>query len=671
MSCGKVDVSLGEQETHVCGAGLSLCSGGRWGECIINNTVTLVPSSPTPGPTPKTLGGPTNCMSNPCDPLCVTFPDTPSGLGNLDAGIVSTDGGLTLLDPVYGPPPDATCTGGTLGTCGHSVCSIGVKLATGCDGTLACVNKVCSTHPQCCSTKWDGNCVAWAQNECNISCGSQNGTCVVCYKDSVDHDGDGYSFAQGDCADCDPLINPGAYDFPGNGVDEDCSGAADDAAQTCDTGLALASSVAGDYAKAIDLCKTTTAAATGASKTWGVISSKLVQADGTSTPNSLGHGILSAFGPNNLPQKGAKMAAFSSGTARSPADTGWYNPNGQATSSQGYLHGTSCAYPSGFPKNKTGCAKAQGNALDSDGLLMSIRVPTNAKSFTYRFNFFTTEYPEYICNQYNDSYVALLKTSYMPANPATNSLNISFDSGNNPVNVNMGLFNVTSGPLLAGTGMDGSCKNPNNGAWEICGGATGWLQTSAPVVPGETIQIQFSIWDASDELWDSIVLVDAWTWSGDPATISTGQPPPPPPPALYADGTFVRDYDATGLCPADSVPYWGLWSWNSVTPSDSSISFTVQTADTAAGLATAPSDTLLFSNPPGPAALVNQPVVARAGSPNTTAGSAVVDETLRINGRGRAKNFLRVTSRLKTSTDKLQAPTLSAWNLQMSCIYAL
>ena len=40
----------------------------------------------------------------------------------------------------------------------------------------------------------------------------------------TDDDGDGFTVEDGDCDDADDGVNPGAYDVPDNGIDEDCDG---------------------------------------------------------------------------------------------------------------------------------------------------------------------------------------------------------------------------------------------------------------------------------------------------------------------------------------------------------------------------------------------------------------------------------------------------------------
>jgi hypothetical protein len=151
--------------------------------------------------------------------------------------------------------------------------------------------------------------------------------------------------------------------------------------------------------------------------------------------------------------------------------------------------------------------------------------------------------------------------------------------------------------------------------------------------------------------------------SSDGITLVPGGPPP----AVYLAADFARDYDAVGLCDPGSTPLWGLWSWNVKAPPGTFITFSVQTAATAAGLAVAPVDALQFSSPPGPSALAGQVVKAQLGPPDTTAGSAVVDATLVSRGRVRGLPFLRIIAHLAPSSDGQEAPLLSAWDLQVSC----
>jgi hypothetical protein len=42
-------------------------------------------------------------------------------------------------------------------------------------------------------------------------------------------------------------------------------------------------------------------------------------------------------------------------------------------------------------------------------------------------------------------------------------------------------------------------------------------------VPGEVMEIQYHIWDTSDHAWDSLVLLDNFTWLIDPTEVGTEQ----------------------------------------------------------------------------------------------------------------------------------------------------
>jgi hypothetical protein len=73
---------------------------------------------------------------------------------------------------------------------------------------------------------------------------------------------------------------------------------------------------------------------------------------------------------------------------------------------------------------------------------------------------------------------------------------------------------------LMGTGFDTS--DVGCGSSNLEGGGTGWLTTTGNVVPGEIITLRIAIWDTSDELLDSLAVIDGFTWSvdtSDPGTV--------------------------------------------------------------------------------------------------------------------------------------------------------
>lgn len=323
---------------------------------------------------------------------------------------------------------------------------------------------------------------------------------VVCEGDAaepdVDLDRDGFTPAEGDCSDCSPQVNPGALDDPGNDVDEDCDGVIAREPLRCDDTLSPDSSDPLDAARALGLCRLTRDGERG----WGLVSARWTRADGTGVPIATSqHALLTSFGAT-AGLGSDPFLALSSGVA------GGIDPTDVEHGSE-----PEGGLPPGLLIGARGCPVDSIDVYDPVALELRVRVPTNARGFRFVSNFFTREYPDYVCTEYNDYYAALMR----PAPTGSVDGNVVFDVDGNRITVNSSLLAACSpgvhgarayecplgpGPL-AGTGYD-------------MGGSTGWLVTEVPIdeTDGGEITLRFAIWDSNDARLDSLVLIDDLEW---------------------------------------------------------------------------------------------------------------------------------------------------------------
>ncbi|HNT29191.1 MAG TPA: choice-of-anchor L domain-containing protein, partial [bacterium] len=276
-----------------------------------------------------------------------------------------------------------------------------------------------------------------------------------------------------------------------------------------------------DLLSAMDICKVST------NGSWGIVGTPtLTRASGSGAVDNRQIAVMTQFGTHdsNVAIANDTMATLSSGRARDGND-----PDATTALTYSYVTGTPpadflSAHGGALPTTKDGCPSGSG-ANDSVMLTVKLKVPTNALSLSFNFRFFSQEYWEYTCSEYNDFFIALLDTGAegIPADK-----NISFDSNDGYISVNTDQFftvcEVKEGYTcpdgtdpLAGTGYDqqeedtGGCTP----GYHYVAGATQWLTTSAPVIPGETITLRFVIWDTSDQALDSLVLIDNFKWSAE------------------------------------------------------------------------------------------------------------------------------------------------------------
>ena len=183
-----------------------------------------------------------------------------------------------------------------------------------------------------------------------------------------------------------------------------------------------------------------------------------------------------------VPQEGYRFLVLSSGPIWNPAPAG----SGELSS-----RGRKDPMPEYMGQVKIRAARKQ--VFDLHQVKLQLKAPYNARSFSFDFNFFSAEYPDYVNQEFNDSFYAILEASSTNGGRTTN---IAFDADNSSIEVDNNYFQKPFHPI------------PNTGTGFDYHGSTGWLRTSWPIKGGELFTLTFSIHDEGDAIYDSLVVLD-------------------------------------------------------------------------------------------------------------------------------------------------------------------
>lgn len=389
-----------------------------------------------------------------------------------------------------------------------------------------------------------------------------------CIGSDPDCDGDGYKVSEGDCNDKDGTINPDAYDFPDDMVDNDCDGTADNPVTEC---AATAGAFDGmQFARAADLCPQRSK-----SKKTGAIYDPVAKVEFGGATKAGASKIVTAFGENK-PRRGTTLFGLQNGPllAADPRKSSAMDflPTNNACAALP-LKGDDCKSLSSGTISPFGAS-----VQDIQEVRMFIRVPSNAKAMVFDFAFFSTEFNEFWNSSFNDAFFVLVTSKKIAG------MNVAKDSKGKALTVNSGFFQLCPKPdsisglskpealksapcvgtdgspgdpgdagvdggdggagsppilgTLKGTNFDGAGAGSMNDTVQyksdagtttyVYGGGSGWLSTKFEVEPGESMVVRFLVMDTGDGILDSAAIVDNIRWEKAPPKVPTGEVERPP-----------------------------------------------------------------------------------------------------------------------------------------------
>jgi hypothetical protein len=151
-----------------------------------------------------------------------------------------------------------------------------------------------------------------------------------------------------------------------------------------------------------------------------------------------------------------------------------------------------------------------GNAAANDLLWFQFdtAVPGGTNGYSFDFAYFSAEFPEFVASVFNDIFLAWSASETYTGNlcfindqPCTVTALCDGDATCPDLAYcdEGGCANL-AGDELVGTGFDG------------VGGSTGWFTANGSASPNETLQLTFAVFDMTDSIYDTAVLLDNWRW---------------------------------------------------------------------------------------------------------------------------------------------------------------